>query len=86
MLLLSSSDTNLFVWIQDFCLWLTDIIQQLFDFASRFMNDLLNVINMTSKFALEIPSYLAWLPSEVQSVLAVAFAVVVTYKVLGREG
>ena len=51
-----------------------------------FLNDLVYVGELTAKFVARIPSYLAWLPEQIVSVLIVAFGVVVVYKILGREG
>lgn len=76
--------------------WGKDLLsgfQQIFDFFSNvldflidFIKDIVYIIEITGEMVLKIPDYFSWLPSEALSLLVSVFAVVVIYKVLGREG
>lgn len=69
--------------------WLKDIfngIIMLVDFVISFISDIIYIIQLTAQFVLDIPSYFAWLPDPVFAMIATIFAIVVVYKVLGREG
>ena len=57
-----------------------------FDFIVSFFSDLIYVIQLLGKVVLSIPSYFAWLPSSISALLVTLFAIVVIYKILGREG
>ncbi len=61
-------------------------ISSIFDFVIGFFEDIAYVIKITGKFVAKIPSYFDWLPAEVLAIIVSAFAVVVIYKILGREG
>lgn len=56
------------------------------EFLISFFEDIFYVIKLTGEFVLEIPNYFSWLPAEVVASLVSIFAIVVIYKVLGREG
>ena len=58
----------------------------IFDFIIGLVNDLIYIIKLTGEFVAKIPSYFSWLPAPVLALIISAFAVVVIYKVLGREG
>ena len=61
-------------------------IKSIVEFITDFFEDIAYVVKLTGEFVAKIPSYFDWLPSEVLVLLITAFAVVVIYKVLGREG
>lgn len=63
-----------------------DFFRMLFEFVIDFFNDVVYIIRLTAQFVARIPSYFSWLPSEVVALIVSIFAVVVIYKVLGREG
>lgn len=63
-----------------------DAIVSAFDFVISFFQDLIYVIKLLGKVILSIPNYLSWLPSSVVALLLTLFAIVVIYKILGREG
>lgn len=56
------------------------------DFVISFFSDLIYVIQLLGKVVLSIPSYFSWLPGGVSSLFITLFAIVVIYKILGREG
>lgn len=72
--------------IIDFFTGLFDIIVSLVDFVISFIQDIIYVIQLTGTFVTQIPNYFGWLPSAFVSVIVSIFAIVVVYKVLGREG
>lgn len=61
-------------------------IVSVFDFVVSFFSDLIYVIQLLGKVVLSIPSYFAWLPGGISTLLVTLFAIVVIYKILGREG
>lgn len=63
-----------------------EAIVAIVDFIIKLFNDLLYVIEITGSVVAQIPALFSWLPSELVSMLVVAFAIVVIYKLLGREG
>lgn len=63
-----------------------DAIVAAFDFLISFFGDLVYIVQLTGKFLLQIPSYFSWLPGELLAILGIIFAIVVIYKIMGREG
>lgn len=61
-------------------------IVSVFDFLVSFFEDLVYVITLLGKFIAQIPSYFSWLPTELIVILSSILAVVVIYKIMGREG
>lgn len=61
-------------------------IVSVFDFVISFFSDLIYVIQLLGKVVLSIPNYFSWLPSGISALLITLFAIVVIYKILGREG
>ena len=57
-----------------------------FDFLISFFEDLVYVIKLLGKFILQIPNYFSWLPAELLLILSSLIAIVVIYKIMGREG
>lgn len=72
--------------IKDFFLNLGNIITSLVDFVVGMIEDLVSVVVLCGKFVLKIPTLFSWLPPEAVALIVTIFAVVVIYKVLGREG
>lgn len=72
--------------IKDFLLYLIEPIVSLVDFVIQIVGDLVYVIQLVGSFAVNIPYYFSWLPSEIVTIIIIIFGVVVIYKILGREG
>lgn len=72
--------------IKDYIISIGELISSAFDFVIGFFEDIVYVVQLTGKFVLQIPSYFAWLPAPVLTLVVAIFSVVVIYKVLGREG
>lgn len=72
--------------IIDFFKAISDGVSAALGFLLSFIEDTVYVIQLTGEFVAQIPSYLGWLPSSVLAVVVSIFAVVVIYKILGREG
>ena len=72
--------------IIEFFSGLVDIIGGLVDFVLGFISDLVYLAQITAKAVASIPSYFSWVPAPVLALLLSVFAVVVLYKILGREG
>lgn len=69
--------------------WLESIFsffKSIYDFVVSFFEDIVYIIQLTAAFVARIPSYFSWLPAEALTLIVALFAVVVIYKVLGREG
>lgn len=56
------------------------------DFLIGLIQDIVYIVQLTAKAVASIPSYMSWLPAPVVALLVTIFAVVVIYKILGREG
>lgn len=69
-------------WIQNIGTFFTS----LYDFVIGIFEDIVYVIRLTAKFVAQIPEYFSWLPPEALALVVSIFAIVVIYKVLGREG
>jgi len=63
-----------------------DFFVSIFDFVVGFVDDIVYVVKATGKAVASVPDYLSWLPGEVIALLVSIFAIVVIYKILGREG
>lgn len=63
-----------------------EAISSVISFVISFFQDVLYLIQITGKVLAQIPDYLSWMPPKLSALLVVIFAVVVIYKVLGREG
>lgn len=57
-----------------------------YDFVVGIFEDIVYVIRLTAHFVAKIPDYFSWLPAPALALIITIFAIVVIYKVLGREG
>lgn len=55
------------------------------DFVVSFFEDLVYIILLTGKILAKLPTFFGWLPNPVVSVLLTTFAIVVVYKIAGRD-
>lgn len=79
----------MFDWAEDiidFLKMIGDTLISFFDFVFSLVEDLVYVIQLTGETVLKIPSYFSWLPAEAVAIIVSIFAIVVIYKVIGREG
>lgn len=58
----------------------------IFDFVVDFVADIVAVIKYTGQAVAQIPQLFQWVDPKVLGTILAAFAVVVIYKILGREG
>lgn len=58
----------------------------IYDFVVGFVNDIVSVVKYTGQALAQIPQLLEWINPTLVGMLLAAFAVVVIYKILGREG
>ena len=72
--------------IKDFFLSVSDVITSLVDFVVGMITDLVYVVKLCGSFVLKIPTLFSWLPAPAVAIIVSIFAVVVIYKILGREG
>ena len=72
--------------IKDFFLSTADVITSLVDFVVGMITDLVYVVKLCGSFVLKIPTLFSWLPTPAVAIIVSIFAVVVIYKILGREG
>lgn len=63
-----------------------ETITSVIDFVIGFFQDIVYLVEITGKALLQIPIYFAWMPGEMVALLVILFALVVLYKILGREG
>lgn len=71
--------------IVDFLSGIGNAILAGIDFVVSFFEDLVYIIQLTGKFLAQLPSFFSWLPAPVVSVLLTTFAIVVVYKIAGRD-
>lgn len=71
--------------IIDFISGIGDFFLSIGEFVISFVEDIVFLVQLTAKFVTSIPSYFFWLPREALSIIISLFAVVVVYKVLGRD-
>lgn len=72
--------------LKNFFLGLADVITSLIDFVVGTIQDLVYVVKLCGSFVAKIPAFFSWLPGEAVALIVTIFAVVVIYKILGREG
>lgn len=72
----------IFNWLQGF----TEIIGALVNFVIDVVSDLLYVITLLGSLLVKIPFMFSWLPSACVVLVVTVFAVVLIYKIVGREG
>lgn len=72
--------------IENFFVTIADVITSLVDFVVGMIEDLVYVVTLCGSFVLKIPTLFSWLPSEAVALIVTIFAIVVIYKILGREG
>lgn len=63
-----------------------DLLYSFFSWVSSLIEDIANLVSRVSEAASYLPDLFSWLPYNVWLLLSVGFAVVVAYKILGREG
>ncbi|MBQ8624154.1 MAG: hypothetical protein IJ424_07290 [Oscillospiraceae bacterium] len=63
-----------------------DFFVTIYDFVVGFVNDIVSVVKYTGQAVAQIPQLLEWVNPALIGMLLAAFAVVVIYKILGREG
>ena len=71
--------------IIDFLSGIGSVILAGIDFVVSFFEDLVYIIQLTGKFLAQLSSFFSWLPAPVVSVLLTTFAIVVVYKIAGRD-
>lgn len=72
--------------IGDFLQGIWDAIITVIEFVVDFIKDIIYVVQLVGETVLKIPEYIGWLPTYVTASIVVIFAIVVIYKILGREG
>lgn len=72
--------------IKNVFLGFIDLVTSLIDFVVGFIQDIVYVVQLTASFVVKIPQLLSWLPSSIVTLFVILFAIVVIYKILGREG
>ena len=72
--------------IKDFIVGIGDGIALIIDFVLDFFRGIADLVVWTGKAVAQIPKLFSWLPPEILAIIVTIFAVVVSYKVFGREG
>lgn len=65
---------------------IADVLVGAVDFLIGIIRDLVYLAQLTGRAVSAIPKFFTWLPPSVVALLLTIFAVVVIYKLLGREG
>lgn len=71
--------------ITNFIQGIADGLLAIVDFVGGLIEDVLYIVQITAEFVAQIPDYLSFLPPELIALITTIFAVVVIYKILGRE-
>lgn len=72
--------------IKDTLFGFVELVTSLVNFVIGIIKDIVYVVQLTAKFVAKVPTLFSWLPNSVVALLVTLFAVVVIYKILGREG
>lgn len=63
-----------------------DAIISTFNFIISFFADIVYVIQLLGRTIGSVRGYFSWLPGSITGLLFTLFAIVIIYKILGREG
>ncbi len=63
-----------------------DTIYSCIELVWSFIQDIIQIIMMLSKFLREIPGFLSWLPDPLPFLVFSVITIAVIYKIAGREG
>lgn len=72
--------------ILEFIKGFVGVVTSLVDFVISFIQDLVYIVKLCATFVAKIPTLFGWLPASVVAIIVMIFAVVVIYKIMGREG
>lgn len=72
--------------IKEYFQIIVDGFNAVIDFVIGLFEDLIYIIRLTGAFVAKLPDLFSWLPVEALTLVLSIFAVVVIYKILGREG
>lgn len=71
--------------IFDFISGIADGVSAAIEFLGGLISDLAYVVTLIAETVTSIPTYFSWLPAPVLALLTSILAVVVIYKILGRD-
>lgn len=72
--------------IRDILVSIGDFFKTVIDFVISFFQDLVYMVKLVGQTVEDIPQYFNWLPGSLVTLILAILAVVVIYKILGREG
>lgn len=72
--------------IKDFFLTFGEVFMSITNFLIGLIEDIVYIVKLVGTLVLNIPYYFSWLPESILVLVVGIFAIVVIYKVLGREG
>lgn len=70
----------------DFFAGIAEGIATAIEYLAGLIEDLVYMVGLLAQFTAELPAYLTWLPAPIVAIFITIFAIVVIYKILGREG
>jgi phage-related protein len=76
----------MFEWIAEILQNIGNFFSTVWDFIINFFTEIVYIIKLLASVVANIPSYFTWLPGSVIALIGLAVALVVIYKVVGREG
>lgn len=65
---------------------IADGVTAALEFLLTLIADIAYMTELLAKFVSELPQYLSFLPAPILAMVTTLFAIVVIYKILGREG
>ena len=72
--------------IRDILVAIGEFFTTVIDFVIAFFKDLVYMVTLVGETTSQLPQYLDWLPEGIVGGLLAIFAIVIIYKILGREG
>jgi hypothetical protein len=72
--------------IKDAVLAIGQFFADVVDFVLKLISDIIYVIELCGQAISKVPDYISWIPAAPLALLTSIFAIVVIYKILGREG
>lgn len=72
--------------IRDILVSIGDFFKTIIDFVISLFQDLVYMVKLVGETVAELPEYFSWMPASLVAIIVSIFALVVIYKILGREG
>lgn len=72
-------------FISDVLTSIADFFSTAFNFVISFFREVVYLIQLLASAMINMPSYFVWLPTTITVLITTALAIIVVYKILGRD-